>query len=114
MVDVIRAVLKLNPHNLLPGVQLLACGVWVLLLVAVLWSIASQPFTREAKLFWAAIIIFLPMVGLTIYCLYCLPKADWGAFEGFKATITSPKLKHAANRPQPVPNRHRGAVGKAT
>jgi len=68
MLDKIISMFTLSsPNALSPQVWACAAIIWVTVVVCALFSIASRPFSRPRKLFWAAIVVFLPLVGLLAY-----------------------------------------------
>lgn len=72
-------------------------AVYVLLLVSAFMSLQSLSIPLWAKWLWFVIIIALPILGLALYVLRCLIKADWYAIKPlFQARkmdqqISSPK-----------------------
>ena len=52
-------------------------AVWVVMVVAGLWSVISRPTHVVNKIFWCAAIICLPIVGLLVYTCACLFTAEW-------------------------------------
>jgi len=92
MVEVIRNVLALNIQNLIPGLQLIAVGIWVLVVLAGIWSVAVLPGTPAKRLFWIAVIVLFPLVGLLFYCLQLIPRAEWGPLEGLKAAFAPKRV----------------------
>lgn len=56
---------------------LLLAAVWIVLLVAGVWSIFSRPMSSIAKFVWTIAIFCLPVVGLAAYVFNCLLSADW-------------------------------------
>ncbi len=51
--------------------------VWLLMLAAGLASVAGRSWPLMLKLFWFAVLIFLPVAGMALYCLCCLCLADY-------------------------------------
>ena len=64
----------LNDH---PMIHAGLAIIWVLLLVAAFLSIRSQTFGAVAKWIWFLVILALPILGLAIYAVWCLVRADW-------------------------------------
>lgn len=50
--------------------------VWVLVIGCVISSILTQPFDRKQRIFWIAIVIVLPMVGVLSYLPFAFRKED--------------------------------------
>lgn len=80
--------LTLNVMSSHPVVYVGLAGVWLVILIASFVSVRSLPVSTAAKVFWLAVILLLPVVGLGLYCFYCLCRADWGFLEIF---LSKPK-----------------------
>lgn len=83
MRDVLTNLLKLQPQNLIPGVNYIAVFIWLMVVGCSLFSIRSQKFGAIAKIFWGLVVVGIPMVGLLIYCAYCLTKVEFTLFPSF-------------------------------
>ncbi len=51
--------------------------VWLMLLVAGFTSVLSRPWSLTAKMLWCLLLTVLPVVGMTVYCLFSLTLADY-------------------------------------
>jgi len=83
MRDVLTNLLKLQPQNLIPGVGYVAVFIWLMVVACALFSIRSQKFGAVWKIFWALVVVGIPMVGLLAYCGYCLTKVEFTLFPSF-------------------------------
>jgi hypothetical protein len=52
-------------------------AVWILLVVAALFSVRSLEISTRAKVSWLSVIVFVPLFGLGVYSLRCLMLGDW-------------------------------------
>jgi len=77
MRDVITRFFTLEALNVTPEVYVGLLGLWVLVTLIGLASALSQPIHPAGRLFWALVIIALPLLGLAVYCLFCLTRADY-------------------------------------
>lgn len=75
--------LQLKVQNLIDPIYWAIVFAWLGLVVTSLASIWGRAMNSALKLFWSAIVLFLPLVGLYIYLFYCLFAADYSAFERF-------------------------------
>ena len=50
--------------------------IWIAVLACVLSSIFAQPFDRKQRIFWIAIVILLPFVGVLSYVPFAFRKED--------------------------------------
>jgi hypothetical protein len=70
----------LNDH---PAVYWGLALIWVILLVAAISSLRSLHVSGKVKAFWLAIILLIPIVGMALYSIRCLIKADWSGLKPF-------------------------------
>ncbi len=72
---------------------LLLVAVWIMLVMAGVWSVFSRSMNPIAKFVWIVAIFCLPILGLTVYVFNCLLSADWdllrqmGFFPGGKKAL---------------------------
>ena len=60
------------------GTVILAlCLVWLAVLACIISSILTQPFSRPQRIFWIAVVIFLPAIGALAYLPFALRKEDF-------------------------------------
>lgn len=57
-------------------VILLLLFIWACVLGCVIASILTQPFDRKQRIFWIALVILLPFVGLLSYLPFAFRKED--------------------------------------
>ena len=69
--------LRLDAQNLITEVWWAMAILWVALIVLGLLSVRSQNLTAGSKLMWVAAIICLPLIGLFVYCIFCLTRVDY-------------------------------------
>jgi lysylphosphatidylglycerol synthetase-like protein (DUF2156 family) len=48
-------------------VVLFALLIWLVVVACAVTSILGQPFSKRQRLFWLAVVIFLPLVGVLAY-----------------------------------------------
>lgn len=77
MLRVLIKFLTLQVENVHPFSYLGVAVVWILLLVSSISSLRSIEVSKPEKIAWFALILFLPILGLALYCLRCLSLADW-------------------------------------
>lgn len=58
--------------------QIAACllVIWLIVLFCALSSVFTQPFTRSQRIFWLAMILLLPVVGLLAYLPFSFRRED--------------------------------------
>jgi hypothetical protein len=97
MLQVLIRFFTFNVMSEHPAVYWGLAAVWLILLLASVSSLRSQPLSMGAKLAWFALILFLPLIGLGIYALRCLFTAEWSFFKPFLAPQKT--LKKVGPRP---------------
>lgn len=70
--------LSLNVLNTHPAVYWALAAVWISLCVSAFHSLQSQEISAGSRALWVGVILFLPIIGLAVYSVFCLFKADWG------------------------------------
>lgn len=99
MVQVLINFLSLNALNTPPEVYAALGVIWLILLVAGMASVFSRACSGWLKLLWLLLIVGAPVVGLLVYCVFCLVTADYSFLKLFglqrqKATfLRNPKLR---------------------
>jgi energy-coupling factor transporter transmembrane protein EcfT len=94
-VTLLRNFLTFKMASLIDAHLFLLAMVWLVLLVAGVWSILSRPISIVSKFAWIVFIFCLPVIGLTVYVFNCLLNADWellkqmGLFSGEKKNLKS-------------------------
>lgn len=75
-------------------------GVWCLLLAAAWSSLRAQSAPSWVIWTWGAVILAVPIVGLSAYVFWCLFRADWGFLKPLMQSrsqavrsVTHPKVK---------------------
>lgn len=61
--------------------------IWLFLMIAAFASLRTQSFGISAKIFWILFLLFIPVIGLACYCLFCLTRGDWS---GIKPLLIKP------------------------
>ena len=56
------------------GVSLALITVWVAVLACIFSSILAQPFDRRQRVFWMAIVVLLPGIGVLAYLPFAFRK----------------------------------------
>lgn len=83
MRGIITRFFTMDVLNIHPAVYWGLALIWVILLVAAISSLRSLRESGKVKVFWLAIILLIPIVGMAIYCIRCLVKADWSGLKPF-------------------------------
>jgi hypothetical protein len=81
MLQVLVNFLTFNALNTPPEVYFGLAAAWALLLVAGCSSIFSQRHWWLFKVLWLLMVIGVPILGLLLYCAYCLFSADYGTLK---------------------------------
>jgi hypothetical protein len=101
MLQVLINLLTLNALNTPPEVYAGLVAAWLLLVVAGIASVISQPFSRIGKIAWIILVLALPVMGMVIYCVRCLLGADYAFLKMFGLhRQTSAHLRSAMHRPK--------------
>ena len=50
--------------------------IWIAVVACVVSSILAQPFDRTQRLFWIAVVIVLPFVGILAYLPFAIRRED--------------------------------------
>jgi hypothetical protein len=77
MRSIVTNFIQFNIQSMHDAVYWGVAAVWVMLLVSAFMSLRSLSIPFWAKFLWLIIIVTLPIIGLAIYTLFCLIKADW-------------------------------------
>ena len=107
MRDTITNFLTMDVQTSIGLVYVSLVVVWLIILIAGISSIVTRPMGTAGKLVWILLIVGLPLVGMAVYCLYSLFKADYsflqqfGVFPGKKP---APKPKVPATAPSHRPS----------
>ncbi|MGA3169838.1 MAG: hypothetical protein ABSE62_02390 [Chthoniobacteraceae bacterium] len=67
--------------------------IWIAVLGCILSSILTQPFDRQQRIFWVAIVILLPGIGVLAYLPFAFRKEEL-------PHIFQRKVKHSKRRKQ--------------
>ena len=51
-------------------------SVWVVVLACIISSILSQPFDRKQRIFWIAMVVLLPALGVLAYLPFAFHRED--------------------------------------
>jgi hypothetical protein len=70
----------LNDHDIIPWAIAL---VWLALILNCLASLRQQAITARARLLWVVGIVCAPIIGMAVYLIYCLIKADYSFLKFF-------------------------------
>lgn len=77
MRSIVTNFIQFNILNMNPMVYWGLAVVWLMLLLSAFMSLRSLSTPFWAKFLWFIIIVALPIMGLALYALRCLFKADW-------------------------------------
>lgn len=100
MRDTITNFLKMDVQTSIGLVYAGLAVVWLIVLFAAICSIVTRPMGTVAKVAWIVLVVGLPLVGMTLYCLYSLVRADYTFLQQFGLF---PSPKPAQRPPKPVP-----------
>ena len=58
--------------------QILLCifSIWLAVTGCAIASISSQPFTKKQRLFWIALVLFVPLIGVLAYLPFSFNKEE--------------------------------------
>ena len=73
----------LNAENVIPEIYLGMVAVYLILLTASLFSIKSLQASSKSKACWSVIVVLVPVLGMFIYSLRCLVRADFKFLKEF-------------------------------
>jgi len=77
MRGVITRFFNFDALNVIPEVYTYAIIILVVLVFITWISIYSQQFGLAPKIFWLMTVTYIPIVGIAIYCVFCLLRADY-------------------------------------
>ena len=77
MRDTIVRFLTLNVQSEIPYIYVAMACVWVVMVVAAGFSLRSQTFRARWKFAWMALILILPLVGMSLYAIFCIFRSDF-------------------------------------
>lgn len=83
MRSIVTYFLRLEILNLHPMVYWGLAGIWLLLLLSAFASVRSLIISPAAKIVWVVVILALPILGLAIYAIRCLVRANWKGIKPF-------------------------------
>lgn len=69
--------LQLQPRNITTEVYVGLVVIYLGMVAATLHSVLQEPFTPRQKLVWSVITLVLPIIGMALYCLDSLRRADF-------------------------------------
>jgi len=75
------------------SVALALMVIWIAVLGCILSSILTQPFDRQQRIFWVAIVVLLPGIGVLAYLPFAFRKEEL-------PHIFQRKTKHSKRRKQ--------------
>jgi len=77
MRELVTRFLSLDALNVIPEIYLTLLGVWFLVLLVTVASIASQSLPLFGKILWVILVIALPFGGVFLYTFFCLFRGDY-------------------------------------
>lgn len=77
MQEIVTRMLALDAQAYHPLFPVIIGSVWLILLIATFSSLKSLKISIMAKIIWFTIVLALPIVGLALYCLWCILRSDW-------------------------------------
>lgn len=67
----------IDPLNEHPLIIWTLAAVWLVLVGNCIASLRVQPMSIATRWFWSILIVALPIIGMALYLLRCLVKADY-------------------------------------
>lgn len=83
MRGVITRFFTFDALNVIPEVYYALFIIWAFLIIISWFSIFSQKMNLPAKLLWLVIVTAIPVLGMAIYCVFCLYTADYAYLKRF-------------------------------
>lgn len=77
MRDTVFRFFTIDPLNQHPLIYWGLAVVWLVLVGNCIASLKAQPISVAARWLWVILIIALPIIGMALYLLRCLFKADY-------------------------------------
>ena len=77
MRDVVVRFFTLDALNVIPELYVVLGAIWLWILCVTWSSISSQAIPLWAKLFWALVVVSIPIAGVFLYTVFCLFRADY-------------------------------------
>ncbi len=77
MRDTLIQFITIQPLNYHPIIPWVLVFIWLALVLNCFASLRQQSLTLKARLGWLLVIVFIPVLGMTAYLLYCLVNADY-------------------------------------
>ncbi len=59
-----------------PQVIIAALLIWLTVLVCAVTSIMGQPFSKRQRMFWLAVVVFVPLIGVLAYLPFSFRKEE--------------------------------------
>lgn len=76
MKEALRNLMDMNPQNLVMEVYVSLLVIWLMVVVATLWSIFAARMPGLLKAFWALLVVGVPLAGVFLYALFCVTRLD--------------------------------------
>ena len=89
----------LNAQNVIPYVYVAISVVWLVMLATAVTSLRQQQISRGAKVVWLLLIVLLPVLGLGLYCLRCLIRAEYPLLQQLGVFNNSRTMNELAKNP---------------
>lgn len=93
VIEIFFKVLRLQPENLVPGMEKLVLLMWACLVLISAWTALREPIELKFRLIWIALIVFVPFLGLLGFCVYRFSKLDFSFLGSLVATKEMQKRK---------------------
>ena len=87
MRQVIIDFLFFRAQNSNPMIYIGLAVVYLVMLGCSISSISKESYGRGTKIFYIALVLAIPIVGMLMYTLHCIWKADYSAVLRFKPHI---------------------------
>ncbi|MBN8418619.1 MAG: PLDc_N domain-containing protein [Verrucomicrobia bacterium] len=89
--------LTFSPETVTEEVYWALAGIYAVLVVVSASSIFSLKSNFGVKLAWFVLIVALPVIGMTIYCVRCLIFADYSLAKQFGFGFRRPSQSNRSN-----------------
>ncbi len=99
MLQVLINFVTFHALNTPPEVYVGLAIAWLLLLIAGFASVINRSSSMVAKVLWLLVIVGLPIIGLLVYCFWCVVSADFAFLKMFGLhRQTAVQLRSAPSR----------------
>ncbi|WP_397381976.1 hypothetical protein [Prosthecobacter sp.] len=95
--------LMFSPETVTQEIYWALAGIYAVLLFVSATSIFSLHSNFWVKLAWFVLIVALPVIGMTLYCIRCMIYADYSLAKQFGFGFKNTKQSKRSNIAKPTP-----------